>query len=348
MRYLVQCVSGMQEVVARQLLQEGFRALKFRLREEGLLVFEAAVPPGGLRALRYINNCFLVVKTLRARPHLDIEARLTQLLRDRDWSEAARTKVKEQERTFRLMLSDENRLVAGDKRLRHHLALAVAQAAGLRLSPRGADAEFWVIRRRSGWAFLAKRITTRVQTERDLEKGELRPELAYLLCLMSEPDEADVFLDAFSGSGAIPRARTAWPYKLIFALDRDDAKVRAIRRATARYAGSRSRKGSRLIARVADARHLTMIGDGSIDKVVSDPPWGFFDQSEDFSYPFYRDVVRELVRVTKPGGIIILLLGDESLAERLVERFTPSLKCQSKPNILLSGRKAVVLKWMRA
>jgi 16S rRNA G966 N2-methylase RsmD len=343
MRYLMQCVAGMQGVAARQLAREGFGALRFRLKEEGLLVFEAEVPPRDLCRLGYANNCFLVLKTLRPRPQLDISARLKQLLQDRDWRDAAGTRVREQERTFRLRLSDESRPVAGETGLVRDLTRAVAEATGLRPSPLGADSEFWVIRRRSGWACFAKRITVRSGAERDQEKGELRPELAHLLCLMSEPSEEDVFLDPFAGSGAIPFARTAWPCRQVLAFDRDQAKVRAMRRAV----GRRSRSKCQVSAREADARRLTMIGDESVDKVVTDPPWGWFDQSEGYSYRFYESVVQELARVTRPGGVIVLLLGEESVADQLAATFAASLKVQSKLGILVSGRKAVVLKWTK-
>ena len=100
--------------------------------------------------------------------------------------------------------------------------------------------------------------------------------------------------------------------------------------------------------RTADARALHAISDGFIDKIATDPPWGLFDQTIGDMDAFYQAVFRELLRVTKPGGIIVLLLGRTAAAERLVAAASGQRQLVQRYDILLSGKKAMVVKYQRA
>ena len=342
MKYLVSCISGLQDVIWEN-LPRAVGPATLLAKEEGLLVFEGNSSPQQVRSVPYLNNCFLVLDqpvaggslsdALRALPHSDA------------WHLPLSRSVTPNERTFRLVLSDENQLVAGDRNSLAQLRSTIAWLTHMKDSPRGAHVEFWILRRRSGQVYLCKRLSRRSRTEDDLRKGELRPELAHLLCLISEPAPADIFLDPFAGSGAIAFARAHYLYNMIFAFDIEPSNVEAMKSKVKENTALTARKKSPLIVRLADARKLDRIQDGFIDKVVTDPPWGFFDTSLADPASLYRTALAELCRVTKVGGIIVLLLGDRNLAGEVSTEFSDRLELVTRFDILVSGKKAVIYKW---
>ena len=344
MKYLAHCVSGLQDV-AWQHLSRDLGPFRLLAKEEGFLAFEGDLSPPQLKSVRYLNHCHFVVAELQAGDNLNAAAR--ELTLRRDWHGVLRQSVARRERGFRLTLSDENHLVAGDREVIAELGSTVERLTGLKYAPRGGDVELWILRRRSGKIFFCKRLSRRSRTEKDLDKGELRPELAHLLCLLSEPQPRDVFLDAFAGSGAIPFARTYYPFNMILAFDHDESKVRRMKKVLKDGKIVRVRKRSPLIVHQGDARKLGRIENGFIDKVVTDPPWGFFDRSLEDPQTFYREVVQELCRVTKAGGLLVLLLGDRDLAARIAQDFAVDLELLASYQLLVSGKKAIICKFRK-
>jgi predicted RNA methylase len=337
--YLFQCVSGFQDLVARELAHSLAGPTRVLAVEEGFLVVDAAAPPGELRKLGFVNNSFLVIG--EGADPLDVTVR--RWLEDRDWQAAAARAVTPHERSFRLVFHDAGQLVSAPPGTAEPAAQVLARATGLRRNPHRADAEFWFIRRASGRTFFAKRLSHRARTERDLEPGELRPELADLLCRLSEPARGDVFLDPFAGSGAIPAARATRPYNMIFCLESDPERLPRLK---ARMKAAQERS-SPIIVRAGDARRLERLDDGFVHKVVTDPPWGLHDRSISDLPGFYREVVHELCRVTGAGGLVVMLLGRRDLADQLSAEFSGWLALAERHDILVAGKKAVALKWRR-
>ena len=224
----------------------------------------------------------------------------------------------------------------------------LSKVTGLEPSSHKPDVEFWVIRRRSSVSFFCKRVTRRTRTERDLRKGELRPELAHLLCALSEPNVEDVFLDPCAGSGAIPFARTQYPYNMMFVHDNDENRILEMKRDIKVGKIVRARSGAPLIVRAADARKLDRINDGFVHKVVTDPPWGVFDAGIGDMAAFYRDIVAELVRIVRTGGAIVMLIGAKDIADMLVSENIDTLDLAVRYDILVNGQKASVVKWLRS
>lgn len=344
MKYLASCTSGLQDVVWDNLARM-LGPVRLIAKEDGLLVFEGEASPQQVRNVPYLNNCFVVLgEPATADSLADV---LRFLPRSDTWHEPLRRSVTPQERSFRLVLSDENQLVAGDRDSMAQLRSTIERLTRMKDSPRGGDVEFWIMRRRSGHVYFCKRLSRRSRTEGDLRKGELRPELAHLLCLMSEPAPEDIVLDPFAGSGAIAFARTHYPYNMIFAFDIDPSNVQVMKARVKEGTLLKVRKKSPFIVQLEDARNLDRFQDGFIDKVVTDPPWGFFDTSLTNPVDFYQAMFTELCRVTKAGGIIVVLLGNRDLAGELTTTFDGCLELLTRSEILVSGRKAVICKWRR-
>ncbi len=135
---------------------------------------------------------------------------------------------------------------------------------------------------------------------------------------------------------------------MIFLSDIAEEKAQSIKKDLKVGKKGAEHKGHPIIIRAVDARRLEKIEEGFIDKVVTDPPWGLFDRNiKDISL-FYAEILRELCRVVKPGGIIVLLTGQRDRVDEMSQRFSDKLKPEQRFDILVSGKKAAVIKWRRA
>lgn len=333
-------------MAAEHLAAQESDSFTLRFEEEGFLVFDARCAPKQVSNLPYLNNVFGVIDDFAGATQSMAEA-MERLRGKHCRMEDARRLVTPHERTFRLFLLDSGQLVGDPGGAMTDVIDAISKATGLQFSSRKADGEFWLIRRRNGRCFFTKRLSRRAKTEKTLQKGELRPELAHLLCLLSEPCEDDIFLDPFAGSGAIPFARSHMPYNMIFISDNDEGRIQTIKADIKGSKAVRSRKGHPIIARTGDALALERIEDGFIHKVVTDPPWGLFDTDIADLPAFYRGLTRELIRITCTDGIIVLLIGDKAIADMLIDTTAEDLSLEARFEVLVNGQKASVLKWRR-
>jgi tRNA G10 N-methylase Trm11 len=331
---LAQCTAGLQDFVAEQLAQN-FSSVDIEHTEEGLVVFSGA--DIDTKKLPYINNIFLILQTLK---NEDMDSLLTACVRETCWHQSAQQSISKNEKTFRLFLSDENKLVSADRAKLDKLITQIEQQCRITHTSHKPDTEFWLFRRRGEIAYFCKRLTKNRMTEKDLNPGELRPELAKTLCLISEPETKDIFLDPFAGSGAIALARKEWAYEMMFVSDIAPEKVQAIKK-------NIPRTKKPIIVRAADATHLDKIEDGFIDKVVTDPPWGLFDKSIKDVPAFYKNTLQEMCRVVKPGGLIVMLTGQREMIADLSQHFKNKLALERRFDILVSGKKASIVKWRR-
>lgn len=54
-------------------------------------------------------------------------------------------------------------------------------------------------------------------------------------------------------------------------------------------------------------------------------------------------MLKEFIRVLKPGGLMVILIGQKELFEKVLTNF-PDLQFVEKYNILVSGKKAAIYK----
>ena len=345
-QYLAMCASGFQEIALRCLGRD-IQDARAELVQDGLLVFNSATPVVRVRALPYLSNAFLVIERLQTGAASGLEDALARLTTDSTVSQSLAGSVSERERSFRLVLSKENRLMACDPVLFGNAESWISSSTNLTVNRRQADVEFWLMERRTGEYFFLKRITKRRKTEKDLEKGELRPEIAFLLCSLSEPRDDDIFLDPFAGTGAIVLARAQQPFELIFAGDRDAEKVQALRLKVRALGKTSNRVRKHLIVREADALSLDRFQNGFVDKVVTDPPWGLFENISSDLSDFYARALDEMARVVKNGGVIVMLTAQKAIMEKLLVQREGFLRLEERYDVLIAGQKAAVFKFRR-
>ena len=174
-----------------------------------------------------------------------------------------------------------------------------------------------------------------------LGKGELRREIAHIMSTLSNPTPKDVVLDPFAGYGAIPLERAQnFPYREIIAIEKDDYLVSRLKQKV------RTVKKNINVLR-GDALVLSEIKNSSIDKIITDPPWGEYKEISNISI-FYRDMLREFVRILRPDGVVVILISAKEIFESILQdQFSQIFKIKSKYDILVSGKKAAIYQLIR-
>lgn len=134
--------------------------------------------------------------------------------------------------------------------------------------------------------------------------GALKATVAHAMVLISEPDDTDVFLDPFCGTGTIPYERSFYDAFAILASDSSQERLQVAQHNLPDYIG----------INCWDACH-TELSDGSVTKIVSNLPWGKQITVEDID-SLYLSFLREARRILDPRGKIVLLTDQEDSLDR--------------------------------
>lgn len=205
---------------------------------------------------------------------------------------------------------------------------------GISSGPNLLEENIWEVQRNEGFLFRGERLT--VESKPYLEKGQIQGDLAYLMCLLSEPKSDDIFLDPFTGSGAIPIERLKFPFKKILAGDMDG-------RISQKLKSKCQKENLPILVGRWDTLHLEKFENKSIDKIVTDPPWGLYWAKHLDLQMFYSKMLKEFFRVLKPNGIVVLLVSNKELLEKLIRELN-KFKLIGKYSTLVHGQKAGVYK----
>jgi 16S rRNA G966 N2-methylase RsmD len=329
-------IPGLLEPV-RQALLATLPDVRVTAAFDGLVVYESNAKVEVIQRLPFVTNSFYVIKSFAPRDAASISDMAMKIIDDRGI--ALKLPVRHIPRnTFRVITSVANQLVPIDNDLMQQIEHRISSRTGLRNNRAKPDFEFWLSRRSEGYGFFAFRISHHQAYDKILQKGELRPELANILCRLSEPSPNELFLDPFCGSGAIPIQRAKFfPKGLVIASDLDEQKVNALK---VRIKGLGLTK--RVVVRREDALNLTRYQQDSIHKIVTDPPWGHFTQTSAPITDFYARMLAEFVRVLCPSGRSVIVTGETLALDNNLDRLSSLLTISQRFNILLSGKKASV------
>ncbi|MDR2536123.1 MAG: methyltransferase domain-containing protein [Treponema sp.] len=331
MKYYATFVSGMQELVS-QIVYSRLADAHITALLDGAVIFETSCPYSNLNFFCF-NNIFSVIDYIKTAPdqksiELHIK-KIVSLAKGLEFDPNINRIT-----SFRVITSYENQLVHIQEDLKKAVEKVIAKRMHLNVNRSNPDTEYWFLVRSEGFSIFMKRLTRRSR-EKVPRKGELAPELAYMMCRLSEPDKNDVVMDPFCGYGAIPYQRLKrFPLRRFYMFDRDN-KVLAIAKQTVHAKGSRLC----LVQRI-DAYDLpSLLPDQSIDKIITDPPWGLYEPLPCEAEQFYRDILGIFTRLLKPKGLIILLTArEEELCNALTD--IPLLQVTKRIAILVSGKKA--------
>ena len=242
--------------------------------------------------------------------------------------------------SFRVRFQNENQFAKVDKNLTRKVEEFVTRNSRLILDRLSPTTEIWFSIRREGFAFCGELISKREFTEKNLNKGELRPEIAYLMCCFAKLQKDDVVLEPFCGYGAIPvQLAKRFSCQKIYASDIDEEKVKALqeKKALRQAQGPHTAQGPEVDLRQADAFELTHIPDNSIDAIVTDPPWGLWENIPDIE-DFYNRMFVSFKRVLKPDGKMTILTARTAEFEKVVQN--AGLKITDSLHTLVNGKKA--------
>ena len=287
-----------------------------------------------MKILPFVTNTFYILKTFPRNDSRTIKEMAMQVLNDRGLVIKNLPRAKGS-RTFRWIVSLANHLVSLDSGIMQALEKRIAAQTRLRPDRSKPDYEFWLLQRAEGYGFFSVRLSQHKAYDKILQKGELRPELANILCRLSEPSSGELFLDPFCGSGAIPIQRAQFPTGLIIASDNREDKVDFVKQRIKDLGLKR-----KIVVRCENALRLNRYDAGSIHKIVTDPPWGHFKELELPLAEFYDKMVAEFCRILAPQGLLVALTAQTDQFETSVrEKWEINWNCRANSISCCPGRK---------
>jgi tRNA G10 N-methylase Trm11 len=339
-RYYATFVSGFQRTV-KDILETTVRDVVIVRLLDGAVVFETAVPFDSLRLFCF-NNMFLVLHILEQKKNHDvIETHMKFVGKDRKIRLSAIQKT-ETIRTFRIVTSNANRLVSVNEDLKRRLERVICKEMNLTPNRSKPDAEFWFLYRNEGFSFFLHRLSKHAPFDKTLRKGELLPQIAYMMCWLSEPQRSDIVVDPFCGYGSILRQRVHVPFERFYAFDIKKEAV-AITKALAKTT-IKEKPLKKCEIRTFDFFGMPQsFKQESVDKIITDPPWGIYEPLPLPVDQFFDDMVRICRTVLKPGGLLVVLAARKeefALSVSRIREFT----IVETADILVSGKKACVYK----
>lgn len=329
-------LTGFQDVVAQDL---GRRLEKFKILNlfDGLIHYQYDGNSRDLEKINYFNNTFFVLKTMKGKG-LNFNSLVGAVASENKYYLINKG-------TFRVRFVNENQFAKVEPNIARKAEDTVLRNSKLKLDRLSPLTEIWYSIRREGFAFCGQLISKREFTEKNLHKGELRPELAYLLCSFANASKDDIVCDPFCGYGSIPiQLAKNFPYKKLFAFDIDDEKITMLKE-------NRHLKKENVVIARKDSLKLTVedftcvngddnnTDDQRLSLVITDPPWGYFEDIGDIA-DFYRKFFDSVKNIICSGGrMVILTARVEELKKITAEK---SLKLLEGPHTLVNGKKASV------
>ncbi len=334
-QYVSTFITGFENVVEKGLKQI-LDDFKTNLKLDGLIGYSTSSNTDKVKNIKFLNNTFLPIHIFKKSFRNSIDGMMRHILDNVELDKTLNGAIYRKHRAFRIVTSDKNKFVSPNKKLLVSLESKITEITNLEPDRSYPDIEFWFLLRSESFGFFGLRLTRHPDFTKSLPKGELRPELAHILCLMSEMKTTDVFLDPFAGHGSIPQARSRYPYRQILAFDNDSRMVKKLR--------SRLNILKNTLVSNSDATKLEGLRNNSINKIVTDPPWGHFLGKNLNIEKFYSQMLDSLYRVLKKSGIAVILIGEKELFEKLLEEISGEFCLMEKYDTLVSGHKAGIYK----
>lgn len=336
--YFSTFLTGFSNVV-RQEIKNDLPDIKIDLLLDGLIVYRTDADKIKIKNLPYLNNSFILLKLIKDasdKPFSDIK---TWISESNDFEKLLKDALHNSTESIKLNFVEENQYIHINNIFVEKISNLIIEKGGVVLDRYLGKKELWFISRSEGSVMLGLRITSHGDYEKTLQKGELKPELAFLLCSLSNPSDQDIFMDPFAGSGSIPHQRkNSFLYKKIIASDIDPKIVESL---------IMRLKDSDIEVKRQDTLKLAEVSNKSIDKIVTDPPWGIFGIDKINIGNFYSRMFRELHRVLKDDGILVLLISRFIDLETILESNTIKFKIELRINTLVNGQKATVYRLIK-
>ncbi len=315
-------ITGFQSVVEADLTSR-FKNLKILNLFDGLVHYRFDGDSRELEKILYLNNTFFVLKTMKGKG-LNFPSLIGAVCSGKNYFLINKG-------SFRVRFQNENQFTKVDKSLTRRAEEYVLQNSKLKIDRLSPTNEVWFSIRREGFAFCGELISKREFTEKNLNQGELRPEIAYLICCFADIQNNDTILEPFCGYGSIPvQLAKKFRFEKLYVSDLDSEKA-------SQTAARKQLSAPNIECCQADATVLSHIQDKSISLVITDPPWGYYEEMTDIE-GFYKKMFFSFNRVLADGGRVVIL------SARKDELETSAAACgfeiKKSLHTLVNGKKA--------
>lgn len=327
-KYFSTFIAGTSSLITG-FLKSDLKNIEFSNIFDGLVEYEIDSDQENIKKLKYLNNSFLELASFSSSSFSEFEQKVINFFKnngEKVWELLVKTADKNP-LTYRVMFYDKNKSMGVDKR---NLDLIEKFISDKKLVNRTRpNFEITASFRSEEIGFLGIRLTYHPDYKKILNSGELRPEVSEILWRLSNPRTQDIFLDPFAGFGSIAAERD----NKIFCSDIDEQKIKFLKK---RFGHNKN-----IFIKCEDAQKLESIKDNSIDKIITDPPWGNFDKSIDTS-GLYKNFIMQFKRVLRSDGIVVLLSAADNEIKKYCNDF--DLEILEEYGVLISGRQASIYK----
>ncbi|WP_405937486.1 hypothetical protein OG338_12960 [Streptomyces sp. NBC_00726] len=330
MRYFIQYPAGTSELVADAMSHfvDDFRA---EYQDDSAMIFTSSSPMERVADIPFAKNAFAVITEIRRGDINANVARLAGSLKKSQFPALPGPRA----RGFRVMVHIDGELASVAGAPKREIERTVSACTGLRLEPSGRGQEFWVIGRLDMRDLMfCARLPKPARPKK--ARGALSHELSSMLVLASEPRPDDTFLDPFAGSGSFVAARLALPAEEVIYSDPDLAEHRD-------QLPGEALRDHRVRLLAEDAMSLPSLPDGSVDVIVTDPPWG---EHEELPVPyeeFAASTCDSFARVLHPDHGRFVLLCNRRGAPVFDHAFgAAGFQVHATHEILVNGHPATV------
>jgi tRNA G10 N-methylase Trm11 len=340
--YYAAFIPGLQVIIA-DVIRERLSDVIIHKLLDGAVIFETETSYDKLNFFFFIN-IFAVISIMEQKEKTNaVENHIKDVLGGNFSDSKIIADNSKNIRTFRIVISHENKPAAIDEKLRLEAEKFISRLSALKVNRTLPDTEFWFLYRREdsqskNFSVFMKRLTLRPSREKILHKGELPPPLSWTMCRLARLSHSDTVLDPFCGYGAIPQeALKHFHIKKFIACDND--------KQAAFFSAERFKKqktGEFTLFQADFSTLPSLIADKSIDAIITDPPWGQYRKIKDDD--FYVKMFDLFGKLLKDGGrAVVLFANDDTLQKALPDCF----KQENSIPILLSGRKAVIYQFVK-
>lgn len=354
-KFVAQTLRGMGQIARQELgLKLNAEVTEYPTRNFDLLQFEYAGSANDLFKLGTVEDIFVMLsKFSLGGQHGDLlairaqiteqKAAIAQALALHKTTQQHRNKRKQTARpTFRAIAQAEDAVWRTYRRVDMQKIAEKALAESFprwKLVEDDADIEFWVLQT-GRKLFITLRLSDILLRQRSYKQqtlpASLRPTIAQAMVLLSNPGPDDVFLDPMCGAGTIllERAHAGRYQKLLGG----DIRPEAVEATLANF-GNKHKPWQ---IELWDAGQLPL-PDASVNKIVTNPPWGKQIGEKTQLKPLYTKVCAEIQRLLVTGGQAVILTSEPDLIRQSLKN-TPQLQLvASYKNISVLGQNCTIL-----
>ena len=336
--YMSTMLAGLENIIVDEIRSKILDAQIVEIRR-GKVFFRSKQPLQNVMSLRSIDNLFIFVSKFSVGPHKVHLKELQQRMKGIDISKVIDlSKLSNRKVSFLINSSRSGRQTYS----RFDLSDAASQGLmqqfpkwkigtpedhllEFRLDVTDEEAIFCYRLTDSTFRFRGK--------QRMFAQAALRPTVAHALVWLSQPAKDECFVDPFCGSGTIVAERAYYPFGKLLGGDISEDVTEVAMMNTAKI--------DNVVIRQWDARELPL-GEGTVDKVVSNLPFGEQILNQDEIYDLYLKFIKQLKRVMKPNGQAILMTDKADELLRVTDKF--NLECYIQAELSLKGLHPKVFK----